>query len=102
MGRGSFRGSGLFYSCYDAPVVSKAWGIGIGAFAGSVLGGVIGYVALGPGVGLYIDIVLGAVAGASLAAGASLRGLWPLLCPWWLSMDEGPGFLLCILPGPFT
>jgi hypothetical protein len=88
-------GSGLFYSCYDAPVVSKAWGIGIGAFAGSVLGGIIGYVALGPGVGLYIDIVLGAVAGANLAAGASLlRGLWPLfLCPWWLSMDEGLGLI---------
>jgi hypothetical protein len=75
--------------------VSKAWAIAIGAFVGSVLGGIIGYVALGPGVGLYIDIVLGAVAGANLAAaGASLRGLWPLLCPWWLSMDEGLGLIL--------
>ncbi len=76
--------------------MSKAWGIAIGAFAGSVLGGIIGYLAMGPGVGLYIDIVLGAVAGANLAAaGASLlRGLWPLfLCPWWLSMDEGLGLI---------
>jgi zinc transporter ZupT len=70
----------------------RTWGIGIGAFTGAVLGGIIGYVVLGSGVGIYIDIILGAVAGASLA-GASLRGLWPLLWPWWLSMDEGPGLI---------
>ena len=45
----------------------RTGGIGIGAFVGTVLGGLLNRVALGPGDGLYIGVVLGALIGASLA-----------------------------------
>ncbi len=32
----------------------QAWGIGIGAFVGAVLGGLVGRVALGPGLGFML------------------------------------------------
>jgi hypothetical protein len=44
----------------------QAWGIGIGAFVGAVLGGVIFSVAGGTGIVFYVGIALGAAIGAGL------------------------------------